>query len=100
MEKKKLNNTQIYMVNKATKCGDTITCPTCKKEFVKKQYSQAFCCSRCRDSFHNYFGDRHRKGYYAQYNARHPKRLDYLDSIRERYSDDSYAWCENPILGI
>lgn len=94
----KLNNTQQYMKNKSAKCGDIIICPSCRKEFIKKQYSQAFCCKRCRDNFHNSFGDRHKKGYYDRYNARHPHRLDYLDKLKN--VDDSWAWCENPQLGI
>lgn len=49
-----------YEENKATKVGSTIICPTCGKEFVKKQYSQAFCSRPCKDKFWNDIGDRHK----------------------------------------
>ena len=49
-----------YEENKAAKVGSTIICPTCGKEFVKKQYSQAFCCLQCKDKYWNTMGDRHK----------------------------------------
>lgn len=56
-----------YTANKAAKVCDTIICPICGAEFVKRQYSQAFCCSECKDEFWNAKGDRHRPGYYEDY---------------------------------
>lgn len=88
-----------YKMNKNAKCGEMIICPICGKEFKKKQYSQAFCCSTCKDKYHNDMGDRHYDGYYDLYNARHPHRLEYIDRLMENM-DDSECWCENPQLGI
>lgn len=53
-----------YKKNKNSKVGDIIICagPLCNKKIKKKQYSQAFCCSHCKDQFwnrrENYFGYR------------------------------------------
>lgn len=63
----------IYETNKAAKCGEEITCPVCGKKLLKKQYSQAFCSTKCKDRFHNGKGDRHKKGYYKNYNFMIPK---------------------------
>ena len=65
-----------YYINKEAAVGDTITCPVCCITFIKKQYSQAFCCKECKDKFWNKKGDRHSKGYYSDYNMKHPERLD------------------------
>lgn len=102
-----------YLANKKAKCGEMIICPICGTEFKKKQYSQAFCCSTCKDKYHNDKGDRHDSGYYRRYNMEHPERLeriginingyDYEDEAAYyddwRY-DDSECWCDNPQLGI
>ena len=60
----------LYKINKQKKVGATIECPVCHKKFLKKQYSQAFCCLHCKDAFHNkHNGDRHRDpNYYDKYN--------------------------------
>ena len=51
----------LYRSNKAAKVGAQIECPVCHAKFKKIQYSQAFCCSKCKDKFHNQnSGDRHR----------------------------------------
>ena len=53
-----------YILAKTAKVGDKICCAYCHKEFIKKQYSQAFCCKRCKDKFHNIIdGDRHSAEY-------------------------------------
>ena len=49
-----------YTINKSAKTGEMIECPVCHTVFKKKQYSQAFCCSKCKDKYHNsHDGDRH-----------------------------------------
>ena len=51
----------LYKTNKQAKTGTIIECPVCHKRFKKIQYSQAFCCGRCKDKYHNMVdGDRHR----------------------------------------
>lgn len=66
-----------YKANKAAKCGSLIVCPVCGTEFVKRQYSQSFCCGGCKDKYHNgRKPNRHKKGYYSRYNAQHPERLE------------------------
>lgn len=63
-----------YENNKRAKVGIEITCPICGTKFIKRQYSQAFCCSKCKDAFWNAKGDRHRDGYYEEYDNKHPER--------------------------
>ena len=67
---------KIYERNKAAKVGAEIICPICGQKFVKKQYSQAFCCGKCKDDFWNTKGDRHRKGYYRDYDEKHLERIE------------------------
>ena len=57
MAKKKRKS--LYKLNKEAKVGETIECPICHTKFTKKQYSQAFCSTRCKDRFWNAKGDRH-----------------------------------------
>lgn len=63
-----------YKENKAAKVGIEITCPICGEVFIKKQYSQAFCCSQCKDTYWNAKGDRHANGYYEDYDNARPER--------------------------
>ena len=63
-----------YEANKDAKVGEEITCPICSQKFIKRQYSQAFCCSKCKDGYWNAKGDRHRAGYYKKYDNKHPER--------------------------
>lgn len=63
-----------YEANKSAKVGTEITCPICKTKFVKRQYSQVFCCSKCKDDYWNAKGDRHSAGYYKKYDNKHPER--------------------------
>lgn len=49
-----------YEFNKKEKTGEIIECPICHNKFNKMQYSQAFCCGKCKDKYHNIIsGDRH-----------------------------------------
>ena len=59
-----------YEASKQAKTGTIITCPMCRKQFKKKQYSQAFCCIACKDAYWDRKGDRHRPGYYKERNKR------------------------------
>lgn len=63
-----------YESNKNARVGEEIICPICGTKFVKLQYSQAFCCSRCKDAYWNAKGDRHSIGYYEKYDNKHPER--------------------------
>ena len=62
-----------YDINKAAKVGSEITCPVCGCTFIKKSYQQAFCCTSCKDSYHNQ--RRKDNGYFRRYNIEHPERL-------------------------
>ena len=44
-----------YIENKQAKVGTELRCPGhgCGNTFVKKSYQQAFCCTKCKDSFWN-----------------------------------------------
>lgn len=53
-----------YNNAKNRKVGDTVTCPVCKKSFIKRTYQQTFCGTRgknkhlgkgrlCKDQYHN-----------------------------------------------
>ena len=46
-----------YETAKAAKTGALCVCPTCKKQFTKKSYQQAFCSNKgrnnCKDTFWN-----------------------------------------------
>lgn len=49
-----------YNISKEAKVGTLIECPICHTHFNKLQYNQAFCCSKCKDKYHNIVsGDRH-----------------------------------------
>ena len=63
-----------YEANKSAKVGTEITCPICGTKFVKRQYAQAFCDTKCKDAFWNAKRDRHRVGYYEEYDNKHPER--------------------------
>lgn len=63
-----------YNTNKASKVGDACLCPVCGKEFTKTHYAQAFCCGKCKDAYWNSKKDRHRAGYYEEYDNKHPER--------------------------
>ena len=42
-----------YADNKSASTGVNIKCPMCGKFFYKKQYSQAFCSTHCKDDYWN-----------------------------------------------
>ena len=42
-----------YTNNKSASTGEDIKCPMCGTIFTKKQYSQAFCCTQCKDDYWN-----------------------------------------------
>lgn len=44
----------IYEVNHVTNVGSMIKCPNCHKNFIKKTYNQKFCCTKCKDNYHNH----------------------------------------------
>lgn len=67
---------QQYLSNKAARVGSIITCPVCGELFTKKQYSQAFCCPYCKDTFWNNKGDRHSPDYYEIYDKRNKRRRE------------------------
>lgn len=71
----------LYKNNKRAKVGDMMECPVCHTKFIKKQYSQAFCCIHCKDKFHNkHDGDRHSVYKYREYYV--------PNSVREQAVDD------------
>jgi hypothetical protein len=86
-----------YDLNKAAKVGQMICCPVCGKEFIKKQYSQAFCCLGCKDRYHNTIkGNKHKEtsknfgvGKCAlcgkSFTKQHPKQRFCCDRHRYRY---------------
>lgn len=71
---KKSKRKIIYELNKSAKVGTEIVCPICGKSFIKRQYSQSFCNSKCKDAYWNAKKDRHRAGYYEEYDNKHPER--------------------------
>lgn len=107
---------ELYLLNKKKKTGEICVCPICGEQFVKRQYSQAFCCGQCKDKFWNDKGDRHKDpDYYRKYNISHPERLERIGIYSEGgelgyYDDDGdfisfeqeaieFASCDNPIEG-
>lgn len=65
-----------YEDNKTIKKGSIIICPICGKEVIKNHYAQAFCSNKCKNIYWNKKGDRHKKGYYHNYNKKNPQRLE------------------------
>lgn len=85
-----------YETNKGAKVGTEITCPICGTKFFKRQYSQAFCCGECKDTFWNTKDDRHSVGYYEKYDNKHPERklrraLYSMDITNARDEDEMEA---------
>lgn len=74
MARKITKRKERYNTNKALKVGSVCVCPICGKEFIKKTYAHAFCSTKCKDAFWNAKKDRHRKGYYLEYDNAHPER--------------------------
>lgn len=93
MGRKKSHRKLQYELNKASKVGEFITCPVCGEEFKKKSYQQAFCCTKCKDAYWNNKKDRHRSGYYTEYNRKHPERYECLIGLgfTNRDREENYA---------
>ena len=91
--RKKTKRQLQYETNKVSKVGETITCPVCGEQFEKKTYQQAFCCTKCKDSYWNNKKDRHKKGYYTEYNKKHPERYEGLIGLgfTKREQEENYA---------
>lgn len=79
MAKKKKKG--LYKINKEAKIGEIIECPICHTKFAKRQYSQAFCSTSCKDRFWNSKGDRHLY-------------IDYSDDLGDQEMDEMYAVAE------
>ena len=65
-------------LNRNAKTGESIICPICRKEFVKKSYQHTFCSLACKDKRHNMINsDRHSDpDYYEKYNIRNGRTLN------------------------
>ena len=85
MTKKISKRQQQYLANKEAKTGTEIICPICKDKFIKRQYSQAFCCSQCKDAYWNAKNsDRHSNpDYYRNYNHKSPNKTERLAYAKE-----------------
>ena len=79
MAKKKKKG--LYKINKEAKVGEIIECVICHTKFTKRQYSQAFCSTSCKDRFWNSRGDRHIY-------------IDYSDDLGDREMDEMYGVAE------
>ena len=66
----------IVKYNRSAKTNTILSCAFCGRPFRKIQYSQVFCCTLCKDRYHNQKGDRHRPNYYSDYNRLHPERIE------------------------
>lgn len=58
-KQKRKRETDLYNINKSAKVGEECICPICGVRFKKKQYSQAFHHTSCKDRYWNKRGDRH-----------------------------------------
>lgn len=87
MSRKKQANSGLYQTNKDAKVNEQIECPVCHKKFIKRQYSQAFCCGHCKDKFWNQKEpDRHSAMWYHKQSIRMDRNyIKYAD----RYDDDT-----------
>lgn len=47
------NDVEIYKVNSEAPVGSMIKCPECHTTFIKKTYNHKFCCTACKDKYHN-----------------------------------------------
>lgn len=54
---KSISPKERYTLNKNASVGDEVTCPSCKTNFLKRSYQQAFCSNKgknnCKDNFWN-----------------------------------------------
>lgn len=96
MARKITKRKERYNTNKTSKIGDECICPICSTKFTKKHYAQAFCCGKCKDAYWNAKKDRHRAGYYEEYDNKHPERklrraLYSMNSLNARDSNELEA---------
>ena len=95
LSKKIKDRIELYLKNKSAKVKESIVCPICLTNFIKKQHSQAFCCSSCKDKYWNDKKDRHSPNYYHKYNKKHPERiLRMLPTLTARDIDEYDAMNE------
>lgn len=90
-------NIQLYKANKQAKVGEIIECPVCHTKFKKIQWSQAFDCVICKDTYHNKRQpNRHKDGrrYYRDYNYKRNNHIN-LGSV-----EDDYNLLEDSNFGI
>ena len=84
-----------YLQNKSAKCNTIIKCPICGKTFGKKQYSQAFCSTKCKDKYHNWYDDKKRKEKTKNFiKTKTHTSIIYYDRLGRAHSRDFY----NPTL--
>ena len=89
----------MYDNNKSAKCGETLKCPVCGSDFVKRQWQQAFCSGKCKERYWNTKGDRHKDPrYYSKYNMKHPERYLGMGVTRAEkdYFDALHAYATDP----
>ena len=56
---------QKIQINRNTKVGETLVCPICGSEFVKKSYQHVYCSLHCKDKRHNMINsNRHKNTYH------------------------------------
>ena len=87
---------ELYLINKSNKVGDNCICPICKSGFIKKQYSQAFCCNECKVKYHNDKQVGKRNDYYRKYNMKYPERYDRIgiDLEFEKWKNEYYKYSD------
>lgn len=44
---------EVRAANGKAKKGDSLKCPMCGRNFIKKSYQQKFCCNDCKVRYHN-----------------------------------------------
>lgn len=42
-----------YGFNTNAKIGNKMSCPSCKRELIKKSYQHKFCSTKCKDDYWN-----------------------------------------------
>lgn len=49
-----ISDKDIYNANCEAPVNSMIVCPECHSRFIKKTYNHKFCCSKCKDDYHNH----------------------------------------------
>jgi hypothetical protein len=80
---------QRYFLNKESKVGDSLICPSCGTTFTKTNYQQAFCKSKpgtfCKDKYWNNVTETKRNNITrispasAAYLEKNKNRIEYMD---------------------